>query len=421
MRKQPEVSPPEAITAKQPNNVITQVREYQLITPLYGGGVKPTEADPVTVVRATEIRGHLRFWWRARQGGKFNSSLAEMKKEEDTIWGKAYKKGERMISQEQVIQITVDVDSSRRGEPVKPFIITEKRRPKSVNNIPGYAAFPLQPDRDELRKRDPHIPDVRSGVSFTLTISFPEGRREDVEAALWAWETFGGIGARTRRGFGALHLLKIDGVSYTKQPFSNNVKEWINEKLIAFVEPGVPPANIPHLSRGAQLAVTSADNVMRVWKRLIDKLNSFRQAGRPGRSVWPEAEAIRAISSGKGSDDEDSPHSQKFPRAALGLPIIFHFKDDSDPEDTTLKEAGEKMERFASPLILRPFLCRDNRAVGLILLLEGSRVDLENLVLEDQDKIKHPVKGTLTKSEAQMIAVLNDETDVLQAFMKKEM
>src|SRR5260221_14040443 len=82
MRKQPEVSPPEAITAKQPDNVITQIREYQLITPLYGGGVKPTEPDPITVVRATEIRGQLRFWWRACRGGEFNGKLGAMKEEE---------------------------------------------------------------------------------------------------------------------------------------------------------------------------------------------------------------------------------------------------------------------------------------------------------------------------------------------------
>src|SRR5437588_3495465 len=99
MRKQPQESPPQTITVKQPDNVITQVREYQLITPLYGGGVKPTEADPVTVVRVTEIRGHLRFWWRACRGGKFNGNLAGMKKEEDAIWGKAYEKDGPTIPQ----------------------------------------------------------------------------------------------------------------------------------------------------------------------------------------------------------------------------------------------------------------------------------------------------------------------------------
>jgi CRISPR/Cas system CMR-associated protein Cmr1 (group 7 of RAMP superfamily) len=84
-----------------------------------------------------------------------------------------------------------------------------------------------------------------------------------------------------------------------------------------------------------------------------------------------------------------------------------------------LKEKGEKADRFASPLILRPFLCSDNKAVGLALLLEGSRVDADNLVLVEQDKDKkeHPVKATITRDEARNIEVLHGETDVLQAFM----
>ena len=111
------------------------------------------------------------------------------------------------------------------------------------------------------------------------------------------------------------------------------------------------------------------------------------------------------------------PHPEKFPRAAFGLPIIFHFKDEDDPEYTTLKEDGEKKYRFASPLILRPFLCRDNWAVGLALLLDGSRVDYNNLMLEEQDGTTHLVQGMLTVQEAKNIPVLDGKTDVLQAFM----
>lgn len=417
MRKQPQVSPPETIAPKQPASVITQVREYQLITPLYGGGVAPTEADPITVVRATEIRGHLRFWWRACRGGQFNG-LSAMKQAEDEIWGKAYKKGEEPVPHEETIQITIDVDSLKKGQPLKPFKIVN-RRAKPDNDIPSYAAFPLQPDRDELQKRDPFVPDVQSNVSFTMTISFPKERRKDVEAALWAWETFGGIGARTRRGFGALRLLKIDRVDYTDLPYSNTVEQWINDKLVKFVEQGTPPTGVSCLSRSLQFAVTPPyGNVMRAWKKLIDELRNFRQARPSGRSIWPEADAIREMISIGDEHSEESSHPHKFPRAAFGLPIIFHFKDGY-PEDTTLKEAGEKKERFASPLILRPLLCRDNRAVGLALLLEGSRVALDNLVLvEDKEENKHPVQGMLTESEARNIPVLKGETDVLQAFMQ---
>jgi CRISPR-associated protein Cmr1 len=74
---------------KRQDNLIRQVRRYKLITPLFGGGVEPHQADPVTIVRGTEVRGHLRFWWRATRGGQFNGSLKEMRRREEEIWGSA--------------------------------------------------------------------------------------------------------------------------------------------------------------------------------------------------------------------------------------------------------------------------------------------------------------------------------------------
>src|SRR5260370_9973451 len=87
MRKQPTTPPPQ-VTPKRDETIITQVREYELITPLFGGGVTPNEADPVTPIRGTEIRGHLRFWWRACRGGnaEFNGALPKMKKAERELW-----------------------------------------------------------------------------------------------------------------------------------------------------------------------------------------------------------------------------------------------------------------------------------------------------------------------------------------------
>lgn len=427
MRKQPETSPPQTIIPKQSDNVITQMREYRLITPLYGGGVNPNEADPVTVIRATEIRGHLRFWWRACRGGCFNGDIAALKKEEDAIWGKAYKKGDNGIPFDQTMQITVNVN--KVGELIKPFYM-ERRRAKPTNNIPGYAAFPLQPNQEEQKKTEPYIPSVRKDVSFTMIISYPQSHCKDVEAALWAWETFGGLGARTRRGFGALHLLAIDSKPYSIAPNSHDAEQWLRDKLKLHIEEGTFQDGLPHLSKDMQLVVTNPNNdPMWAWNKLINSLRNFRQyRDARGRNVWPEAKAIRSLTS-QVPKNEDHNHPQKFPRAAFGLPIIFHFTGAHAPTDTTLKEQSdneetESKERFASPLILRPLLCRDNQAVGLALLLEGSRVDLEHLVLEEQTKQREQnkplyyVQGTLTRPEARNIEVLKGETDVLQAFMK---
>ncbi len=182
MRKQPDITPPPAIAPRKLDS-IEQRRKYKLITPLYGGGVNPNEADPITIVRATEIRAQLRFWWRACRGWQFGNNPEAMRKEEGAIWGKAYEKGDHGIPLEQTIQIMVSVDSDGRGEPIKPFVM-QNGRPRPINGIPGYAAFPLQPDEKERKKTQPHIPYIQKAVYFTLTISYPTARSKDVEAAL---------------------------------------------------------------------------------------------------------------------------------------------------------------------------------------------------------------------------------------------
>ncbi len=78
MRDDPKDLPPD-VALKKRDDMIVQERRYELITPLFGGGVEPAHSDPITVVRATEIRGHLRFRWRATRGGQFGGDLQKMK------------------------------------------------------------------------------------------------------------------------------------------------------------------------------------------------------------------------------------------------------------------------------------------------------------------------------------------------------
>lgn len=398
MRKQPP-SPPKI--DEQPKEVITLIRDYELITPLFGGGVTPGETDIVTIVRGTEIRGHLRFWWRACRGGQF-SNLAEMKQRENKLWGTAYSKDAPVLSQDDMVQITVEI--LKRGEDVNPF-------GRDANTIPAYVAFPLQPKKEEQRLPNPPQRYVRKGVAFRLTISFPKTQQTEVEASLWAWETFGGVGARTRRGFGALHCLNADAKSI---PSARDVEGWLRENLARYIEQEKFPEGIPHLSREMRFKVKPAQNAMQAWNNLINRLKNFRQFDRLGphkKSLWPEARAIRQLTQGQQA-------ARAFPRAAFGLPIIFHFIGNG-PADTTLNEAGEKRERLASPLILRPLVYTYNKndmAVGLAALLEGSRVQ-NNLELKEEHGRNHQVEATLTKQEASKIDVLNGQTDVLQEFL----
>lgn len=39
----------------------------RFVSPVFGGGAEPKKVDERSPVRASSIRGQLRFWWRATQ------------------------------------------------------------------------------------------------------------------------------------------------------------------------------------------------------------------------------------------------------------------------------------------------------------------------------------------------------------------
>ncbi len=418
MRTLPSIKPPtvepkldQRWTRKGVVPLVTQIRQYELITPLFGGGVDPGVTDPVTLIRGTSIRGHLRFWWRATRGGQFDGCLSEMKKAEDDLWGTASTSKNPCPS-----KVQIGVDITEQGQIENPFE-TRTRAASGWQDV-AYAAFPLQGDG----KKPPGS--VRSGIAFALRLSFPESDEDEITAALWAWETFGGVGARTRRGFGTLKLAAMDGIS-NRIPNPQMVGAWIESNLRTHVTTGAWPADVPHLSGQLCMKVTGSYPTPRsAWGYLLRKLKDFRQSrnpgtasNRPGRSHWPEPDEIRRLTS-QSAPMHATPLSTvaKFPRAQFGLPIIFHFKDEKsgDPNDTSLE--GVDHDRLTSPLILRPLACEGGRAVGLAVVLDGTSLPPGGLVLQSAGSTSR-VDATLTVAEANHIKPLNSNPDVLQAFL----
>jgi len=229
--------------------VLTWERTYTLITPLFGGGVEPKEADPVSVVRATEVRGQLRFWWRALRGWQAKGSLEELQNLESALFGSAGEGGASPVAVEvEVLERGEDVEVAQHGRAVQ-----------------WYLGFPL-------RGEGGWAP-VKKGVAFRLRLRFPERAKslnlaEELEAALWAWETFGGIGARTRRGFGALF----------REGASPPTEKEIRERLGRYSRQGGWPEGVPHLTPQSLVRVVPLS-----WKELAERYQAFRQA-RPGET-----------------------------------------------------------------------------------------------------------------------------------------
>src|SRR5437763_7643730 len=110
MRKLPKLTPngtvaPDLYKDAKGNVIIKQERKYELITPLFGGGVEPGVNDDLTPISGKAIRGHLRFWWRATRGGQFGGGeggLRKMKETEAIIWGAASTPDKPSPSQVQI-------------------------------------------------------------------------------------------------------------------------------------------------------------------------------------------------------------------------------------------------------------------------------------------------------------------------------
>ncbi|NTU79615.1 MAG: type III-B CRISPR module RAMP protein Cmr1 [Chloroflexales bacterium] len=404
--RRPDPGTPPAVAPKTREGYVTQERSYKLITPLFGGGVTPQQPDPVTVVRATSIRGQLRFWWRATRGGKY-ATPKELKDAEGKLWGTASDADSGGPS-----LVEVALRSWTPLDQVKMFI-PDTRNPRLTVGEPkspySYVAFPLNETKGS----------VYENIQFTISITFPDTAQDrlDVEAAVWAWETFGGIGGRTRRGFGALELVQVNGIAPDDRPQARceDVMRWLRQRLDSYTTGAILTMEWPQLAADTLLVITQPNkSPLECWKVLIKQLREFRNRQ---ANKWPDADSVRRIAgqSYKGKSAIPAGHNI-FPRAVFGLPIIFHFKDNNrgNPDDATLQGAAH--ERLASPLILRPLACAGGRYVGMALVLNGPKTPPDGLKLKGYTP-HDPLTIKLTDEEAKPIQSLNGKTNVLRAFL----
>ncbi len=352
----------------QPNK-IRRVYSIDVITPIFGGGVESSENDLVTLIRPSSIRGNLRSFWRMTRGAAKCISVAELRQSEGEIWGKT----------DNPSQVIVEVTIKSQGITYPCAHIPEgKNFAKFKENHPGYALFPFQGNK----KEGTAIAECTSKVSFELKLIYPANLSADVDAAVWAWTNFGGAGARARRGCGALYCHELS------PPDASRIGSWYKDCLQNFGVVLPQTRQWPILPDA--LLVKSSNSAMQAWNDVVSLMQTFRQGqntgrnpgtapNRPGRSRWPEPETIRKETSQREPKHSRMPGipNDAFPRAELGLPIVFHFKDHNDPKDTELYPIvnGQEMTRMASPIILRPIVCQNGEVQQMILCLRAHSPD----------------------------------------------
>lgn len=178
----------------------------ELNTPAVLGGARPRQCDPYFKLRPSSVRGGLRYWFRAAA-----ASLLWPENGSDPAAQRAH--DDRMVLELRKLEAYVFGDTERSSrvlvlppdggvvEPWRP--IPDQRNQPGLRYL-GYGLFDGKgrpPDR--LVTRD---------LPIELRLRFRDERPEihqAVAASLWLWTTFGGLGARGRRGYGSMQLVGL--------------------------------------------------------------------------------------------------------------------------------------------------------------------------------------------------------------------
>jgi len=193
---------------------------FEVTAPMFPGGELDGAGRGTAELRPTAIKGALRFWWRALAWGRVGGNVADLKKEEDALFGAA-----------------ADTQDNRRGQSAFHLRLTES--PSACDMVPkgdpvidkgalregihylGYG--PFLRDRD-LKKVQVQRPGFKPGARFSIAVRFgprctPE-QRDQVIAAIKAFGLLGGLGSRARRGLGSVSLVELtqDGEPLFREP-----------------------------------------------------------------------------------------------------------------------------------------------------------------------------------------------------------
>ncbi|MFC5703837.1 type III-B CRISPR module RAMP protein Cmr1 [Cohnella faecalis] len=403
--------------------------------------------------RISSIRGHLRFWWRATRGAKYKDAH-DLKVWERQIFG------DTSLPSPCKLKLTSVVKNGR----------------KEYSSIPTYVSFPYRDqkkknkdkNKEEMQFKVFEAAQKNRGLSFILQIDYLDSLeylqgqekphrwltaievKNEVEAALWAWINFGGIGARTRRGCGSLYSAFFSPQAATSEELEGWIKQCVAEYRLPVLNANEhrewPILALLTEQQNSIAVQEQPDAVMKAWEETVRVYSKFRQKRnwkkdinrkpQPGRSHWPEPDSLRRIT-GQSTQLHKSPVSLNpkddiaFPRAQFGMPIIFRFKDNidgkGDPPETELVPLNKK--RLASPLILKSLAVSEDKAFGAMICLV--QPPLERLQLSSSDaspEVKEKVENqTINKKqiypekiENSLYPLRNSVPNAVEGFLRSE-
>ncbi len=289
---------------------------YRIVTPMFCSGANQQSAE----LRVASFKGALRFWWRTLMAGKFGNDIDALHRAEASLFGSS----ERAFGQSKVrLRLRYIGNSLNPSELEKDW---PQNRPAVGSTYLGYGI--TETGRKGEKDYKPHRIGLKENGTFEVRCSMPTECIEWVTRALVALGLFGGLGNRSRRGFGSISIQQLNEKSYALKD-----AEHIRSLAETLTESSPSQSSLPEFtgfSTHARLYVGPVDNSARIaHEALGETYRNFR--GQPsslrGRSKIPIGLPLQGVDSRRRASPllmHIHPVGNQFVPIVLFLPSVFH-------------------------------------------------------------------------------------------------
>jgi len=204
--------------------LFTVTFECEVLTPMFLGSSDPRDAE----LRPPSIKGAIRFWWRAMNGGM---NLTEMHEDEKNIFGgipdssdtedaKKIGKSKVLISVSHKIG---EPTNERLSEHITIETFDAEGKPRKLDSILflGFGKG-LPRSKKENRAATEWANYINCGEKFIVTLSSKNlDVLKEASESFRIMAHFGGLGGKSRNGFGSFRITKIgsDGTDFKQVEF----------------------------------------------------------------------------------------------------------------------------------------------------------------------------------------------------------
>ena len=323
---------------------------YSVVTPMFCAGADLGRAE----LRLPSFKGVLRFWWRSLAWSRCGGDLAAIQEQEDALFGSAAGCQSRVSMR---LRAGVETTAMEIRDVLKV--------PQTTNTVGAGARYLGYGVMEAFGKKAGSLTRtcLQAPVEFTVQMRIREldsSVYDSLKSALVALGLFGGMGAKSRKGYGSLVLqtICVDGKEKWRNP--ETIQELKNEieslpasnmhNILSLVE---YPKYTAFSSKSRHVLVTGKYKkpleILDLVGRELVRYRSWGHNGKVLNDVRREGNFKDDHDLMKGDSRQRRNHPQ---RIAFGLPHNYGSSPNQQvgPKDT-------KLDRRASPLFIHIHKC----------------------------------------------------------------